>query len=663
VIESGTSGYILVGAGIGVAPVWGTELTSLTKVTVDNITIDAATIVSDTGAISFSDENLTTTGSGTFNFLDIPEITPPGSPAAAHLRLYVEDFKGFSIYSFIDNTGMVRKIVRDSVFVARNMSGSTIPANRAVYASGHSEGVPAIDKARANSVNTMPAIGVTLESIAHEAYGRVMQVGLVENVDTSSFSSGDILYVSSTVAGILVATAPLYPNIRQEIGTILVDDATAGTVQVVARSMFNEGILDHGGLLGLADDDHTQYLLADGSRDLTGNMLVDAAITIDGRDLSVDGTKLDGIEALADVTDATNVAAAGAAMAGGAFHNGFSDFVANEHIDHSAVSVSSGTGLTGGGTIDGNQTLALSHLGIESLTDPGADRILFWDDGETAAKWLQVSTGLTLFGTTLTTNDGGIVHNNLSGYESDRHIAHSVVTITAGSGLTGGGDITLTRTLDLDINKLSVATIAAGDFIPFWDITATATNKKITFANLEGTLNHGNLAGLVAAEHVLLPNTIANVLSDHTRANHIGLELPADTLASAWFSGDLSLASDTTTTVTLNAERFDLGSDFNTGTYQYTVPETGYYFISISARINGIGAGEWARIWLENQSATILAYAWLIPSGVGDTLLEYSNVISLTSGDVLTMYARQNNAAARNMRCDYGRGFTIMRVA
>lgn len=37
-------------------------------------------------------------------------------------------------------------------------------------------------------------------------------------------------------------------------------------------------------------------------------------MTIDGRDVSVDGSKLDGIEALADVTDATNVNAAGATM-------------------------------------------------------------------------------------------------------------------------------------------------------------------------------------------------------------------------------------------------------------------------------------------------------------------------------------------------------------
>lgn len=46
--------------------------------------------------------------------------------------------------------------------------------------------------------------------------------------------------------------------------------------------------------------------------DDSGNIAT--AGTVDGRDLSVDGAKLDLIEALADVTDATNVAAAGAVM-------------------------------------------------------------------------------------------------------------------------------------------------------------------------------------------------------------------------------------------------------------------------------------------------------------------------------------------------------------
>ncbi len=47
---------------------------------------------------------------------------------------------------------------------------------------------------------------------------------------------------------------------------------------------------------------------------ITGNITCAGTETVDGRDLSVDGAKLDGIEASADVTDATNVNAAGAIM-------------------------------------------------------------------------------------------------------------------------------------------------------------------------------------------------------------------------------------------------------------------------------------------------------------------------------------------------------------
>ncbi|KKL52915.1 hypothetical protein LCGC14_2280670, partial [marine sediment metagenome] len=50
VLRDGASGEILVGAGVGSDPTWETELTALTLLTIDNITIDAATIISDTGA-------------------------------------------------------------------------------------------------------------------------------------------------------------------------------------------------------------------------------------------------------------------------------------------------------------------------------------------------------------------------------------------------------------------------------------------------------------------------------------------------------------------------------------------------------------------------------------------------------------------------------------
>ena len=45
--------------------------------------------------------------------------------------------------------------------------------------------------------------------------------------------------------------------------------------------------------------------------------------------------------------------------------------------------------------------------------------------------------------------DSGISHANISGVVADQHVAHSTVSITAGTGLTGGGTIAASRTLNV----------------------------------------------------------------------------------------------------------------------------------------------------------------------------------------------------------------------
>ena len=115
-----------------------------------------------------------------------------------------------------------------------------------------------------------------------------------------------------------------------------------------------------------------------------------------------------------------------------------------------AIGFTLGTGLAFDGT-----AIDLSFLGFEALVDPNADRIAFWDDSAGAFAWLTASTGLTISGTNITTNDSAIVHNSLSGYEANRHIDHSAVSITAGTGMSGGGTIAATRTLNLDISGLT----------------------------------------------------------------------------------------------------------------------------------------------------------------------------------------------------------------
>jgi hypothetical protein len=186
--------------------------------------------------------NISTTGNisafqGIFNFVDKIEISEPATPPSNILRLFVEDFKGFSFYKYLDDTGMKRQLVRDSVFVVKNVRGTTIAANRLVYATGSEDNVPTIDLADASNISKLPSIGVTLESMANGSFGRVMQIGLLENVNTNNFNEGDVLYVSASTPGTPTATPPLIPNLTQEIGTVLVKSTTAGQIQIISRAL------------------------------------------------------------------------------------------------------------------------------------------------------------------------------------------------------------------------------------------------------------------------------------------------------------------------------------------------------------------------------------------------------------------------------------------
>jgi hypothetical protein len=99
-------------------------------------------------------------------------------------------------------------------------------------------------------------------------------------------------------------------------------------------------------------------------------------------------------------------------------------------------------------------------------------------------------TGITLTGDTLSTTDSEIVHDNLSGFVSNEHIDHSGVSISAGSGLTGGGNITATRTLSVDINNLDAQAPALelADKIAIYDNSATETNVA-TLTQLKAIVN------------------------------------------------------------------------------------------------------------------------------------------------------------------------------
>jgi len=66
--------------------------------------------------------------------------------------------------------------------------------------------------------------------------------------------------------------------------------------------------------------------------------------------------------------------------------------------------IDTGFGLSGGGDLSADRTIA---LGNPALTDPAADRILFWDDSAGQMQWLTAGTNLTITGTTIDASGGG----------------------------------------------------------------------------------------------------------------------------------------------------------------------------------------------------------------------------------------------------------------
>ena len=87
-------------------------------------------------------------------------------------------------------------------------------------------------------------------------------------------------------------------------------------------------------------------------------------------------------------------------------HDNLSGFVANEHIDHSSVTLTAGVGLTGGGDITTSRSFSIDSAELYAYFN----------------------------------------HDGFTGFVSNEHIDHTTITLTAGDGLTGGGDITANRT-------------------------------------------------------------------------------------------------------------------------------------------------------------------------------------------------------------------------
>jgi len=204
-------------------------------------------------------------------------------------------------------------------------------------------------------------------------------------------------------------------------------------------------------------------------------------------------------------------------------HDLTTNFVANEHIDHSSISVGSGKGLSGGGTIDTNRSIFLDTGSAHF--DNGIKKIIDADDVHSGSIAISNVTELS----NLTEDEGAQLEN----------IGTSTISATQW-GYLGGMDQDVKTTSDVTFNDIN----ASGDVVINGDFTVLGSATEISTTEL-------------SIEDKLI--TVASGSANSSAANGGGIEVDR--------------GSDANASITWNhsGTRFDINNGIHvTGTIQAT---------------------------------------------------------------------------------------------
>lgn len=128
----------------------------------------------------------------------------------------------------------------------RNNTGTTLPKGAVVYVNGGQGNSPTIANAKADSVNMSAyIIGVTDESISDNATGFVNETGVVTGINTSSWATGDRIYLD-TANGQMTNHPPVSPHIQVCIGTALNSTVNGSVLVKPSQPLATDTLMNSG---------------------------------------------------------------------------------------------------------------------------------------------------------------------------------------------------------------------------------------------------------------------------------------------------------------------------------------------------------------------------------------------------------------------------------
>lgn len=135
--------------------------------------------------------------------------------------------------SFQNNVSSISlQIGQESWVQVQNSSGATIGNGRAVYITGSvaNGDKPTIGLAIATTTSTSALLGLATHDIANGGLGYVTQTGKVHGLDTSAYSPGQRVWLSTASAGFFQVTDPLPPFYSVFVGYVLDIGSTTGSI-------------------------------------------------------------------------------------------------------------------------------------------------------------------------------------------------------------------------------------------------------------------------------------------------------------------------------------------------------------------------------------------------------------------------------------------------